>query len=334
MKKTREQTKYRSNLSKSLKRHIITAVLCQFCSMTINIYLCMVTGKRIFLVLTVLFFVVLLAEIWGFVGGTLNFVIEIEEKINELRRADQLGETEGERTGEMGLMETIQFLLQKESAANLMKKQAEIEALQSQINPHFLYNTLETIRGQAMCCGANEIAETTKALADIFRFNISKKGAMIYLYEEMAIIDAYMKIQRTRFNDRFSLAKEIDDELMGWKIPKLLIQPLVENALKHGLEAKRGKGHIQIRAYRTEDTLFVTVIDNGIGMNVAELAELNKRMASENAVNLVKETSASVGLININDRIQMLYGARYGVVLRSVQGMGTEATVMIGIAGK
>ena len=224
------------------------------------------------------------------------------------------------------------MLLQKESIANIMKKQAEIDALQNQINPHFLYNTLETIRGQAICCGASEIAETTKALADIFRFNINKKGAMIYLHEELANIDAYMKIQKIRFNDRFELRKELDESVLNLKVPKLLIQPLVENALKHGLEMKRGKGRIVIKGFQTEDTLFISVKDDGVGMSLADIDILNRRMAAENQAELIGGSSTNVGLVNINDRVKMLYGSKYGIIVRSIQNVGTEVTVMLGIS--
>src|SRR5699024_9188264 len=128
--------------------------------------------------------------------------------------------------------ELLQLLLQREAAAQIMTKEAEINALQSQINPHFLYNTLETIRGQALCCGATSIADATKALAEIFRYNISQKGAMISLKEELANIDAYMRIQSIRFNDRFTLHSDVAEDTLYIQIPKLLVQPVIENALK------------------------------------------------------------------------------------------------------
>lgn len=217
----------------------------------------------------------------------------------------------------------------KKNQENL--RMIEVRLLQAQINPHFLYNTLETIRGQAICCGAAEIAETTKALADIFRFNINKKGSMIYLYEELSNIDAYMKIQKIRFSDKFELKKELDEALMNLKVPKLLIQPLVENALKHGLEMKRGKGRIVIKGFRTEDTLFISVADDGVGMSLTELDILNKRLVVDNQAELINGISTKVGLVNINDRVKMLYGSKYGIIVRSVQNVGTEVTVMLGI---
>ena len=144
-------------------------------------------------------------------------------------------------------------------------------------------------------------------------------------------IDAYMKIQKIRFSDKFELKKELDEALMNLKVPKLLIQPLVENALKHGLEMKRGKGRIVIKGFRTEDTLFISVADDGVGMSLTELDILNKRLVVDNQAEVINGISTKVGLVNINDRVKMLYGSKYGIIVRSVQNVGTEVTVMLGI---
>lgn len=313
-------------LSKTLLFHLFLTVILQGVCLGIIGYCCSCT---VALVLGVF----LLLETIFFVCKALDPIVKIERKIDELKRSNRDNICDGAEDKEYpaGMLETIQLLLQKEAAANIMKKQAEIDALQNQINPHFLYNTMETIRGQAICCGAAEIAETAKALADIFRFNINKKGSMIYLYEELSNIDAYMKIQKIRFSDKFELKKELDEALMNLKVPKLLIQPLVENALKHGLEMKRGKGRIVIKGFRTEDTLFISVADDGVGMSLTELDILNKRLVGDNQAELINGISTKVGLVNINDRVKMLYGSKYGIIVRSVQNVGTEVTVMLGI---
>ncbi len=318
---------YNRGMSKTLLFHLfLTAIMQGTCIGLIRFYCSQVLalGLSIFLLIEIIFFI---RQIFA-------PIMKIERKIDELERENKKSTCDGTEDKERpyGLLETIQLLLQKESIANIMKKQAEIDALQNQINPHFLYNTLETIRGQAICCGASEIAETTKALADIFRFNINKKGAMIYLHEELANIDAYMKIQKIRFNDRFELRKELDESVLNLKVPKLLIQPLVENALKHGLEMKRGKGRIVIKGFQTEDTLFISVKDDGVGMSLADIDILNRRMAAENQAELIGGSSTNVGLVNINDRVKMLYGSKYGIIVRSIQNVGTEVTVMLGIS--
>lgn len=224
------------------------------------------------------------------------------------------------------LIDALLYVRQKEDASILLKKQAELNALQSQINPHFLYNTLETIRGQAICCGATDIVKTSKALADIFRYNISKHGVMITLKEELDNIDAYMMIQCIRFNNKFQLVKEIDEDTLDIRIPKLLIQPVVENALIHGLETKRDPGHITICSFRTEESLTVTIRDDGIGIDVERLKKLNGELMHSSL-----QQNANIGLVNINTRIQLIYGKKYGISIMSAKNIGTTVTLTLGI---
>lgn len=286
-------------------------------------------------------------------------ISDVEKKVNILLQSKQLKDESTPTDSpidysDYSLVDILKLLLKRESAAALMKKQAEINALQSQINPHFLYNTLEMIRGQAFCCNSPEIAETTKALADIFRYSISKKGSMIYLWEELANINSYMQIQQLRFNNKFSLETEIDPDAMNVKIPKLLIQPVVENALKHGLEIKRDKGHIKISAFCTADRIEVSVEDDGLGMAFEKLKEINDKLHGNGNVHpIVRDTyegntgsnrgddrsssngscdgRSSIGLVNINERIKLIYGPKYGVTVMSAQGIGTKITLTLGI---
>lgn len=321
--------------SRMLTGHIAAVILLQGGLQILNFALCArIPDSRNYTVISGILSLVMLAEIFYFLFRILRSIRAVEIKISQLSRDEDTDTAaiRSEQNGTSELLEAIELLLEKESSANVMKKQAEIDALQSQINPHFLYNTLETIRGQAICCGALEIAETTKALADIFRFNINKKGSMIFLYEEMANIDAYMKIQRIRFSDRFRLEKDLALDLLRLHIPKLLLQPLVENAIKHGLELKRGKGCVRVSGERTEDTLFITVADDGIGMTPSELEQLNERIRLGTSTPDPRDKSTKIGLSNIHERIKMIYGPRYGLVVRSVQNVGTKVTVSLGIS--
>lgn len=220
-------------------------------------------------------------------------------------------------------------LMQNEYSALIVKKQAEIDALQSQINPHFLYNTLETIRGQAVHCGAKDIAEMTKALAGIFRYSISRRGSEICLEEELNNIDSYIKIQQIRFNNKFDLQKQVDADTLDIKIPKLIIQPIVENALIHALEPKKGFGTIIIRAFRTAGKLIIIVKDDGLGMPIDKMKQLNKTF--EKTDFLQEETERSVGLENVNARIKLIYGNDYGVTVISTPSIGTSVTLTLGL---
>lgn len=222
-------------------------------------------------------------------------------------------------------------LLNRQANYELLRKEAEIEVLQSQINPHFLYNTLETIRGQAIFVGAKDIADTTKALADIFRYSISKKGTLIHLRDEISNIESYMRIQQIRFNNKFELQLEIDAEVEDLQLPKLIVQPVVENALKHGLEEKVGRGKVLIRSFRTPKELIVEVMDDGVGMTIERLKAVNARIMGKCVADDREGTGTHIGLSNINYRIKMIYGDAYGLVISSAEGIGTTVTLHLGI---
>ena len=139
----------------------------------------------------------------------------------------------------------LKQLIDSEYTAGIMKNKPG-DALQSQINPHFLYNTLESIRGQAIVQGVSGIEKMVKAMADIFRYSITNKNAMVTLEEEIKNIDNYLNIQQFRFNNKFIVIKELEEDTLSCLIPKLTLQPLVENTIIHGLETKPGKGTIKI----------------------------------------------------------------------------------------
>ena len=320
--------------------HLIleTLLLILFIITTLKVNTCDQYYFHIKAAISILYVVLSAINIFAFIRKLYIPLSNLERTINVLIQTQSFNKEKSASDIQMdyshyNLIDVLKLLLKRESTAALMKKQAEINALQSQINPHFLYNTLEMIRGQAICCGAIEIAETTKALADIFRYSISKKGEMIYLWEELENINSYMRIQQLRFNNKFSLNTEIEPDTMNLKLPKLLIQPVVENALKHGLEIKRGKGHITIRAFRTAGKVEISVEDDGLGMSIEKLAELNEKLFKKDN-SLVSESnnnSNSIGLVNINERIKLIYGPKYGVSILSSPDVGTKVILTLGI---
>lgn len=323
---------YNNALSRSLISYAALALICNIVSWYDVCYLVRIHREDapVVLGIVVISLICLGAATIFFVFKILRSIIDMEKKIAILRQ-EYGDEPISEKAGSYEMLGTIQYLLQKEAVTDMMRKQAEIDALQNQINPHFLYNTLETIRGQAIVSGNLEIADTTKALADIFRYNISKKGSIVTLKEELDNVNAYMKIQKIRFRDRFSIMVEMDENVEMLKIPKLLVQPLVENSIKHGLEPKRGAGLIKIRIFRTEDSLFIIVEDDGVGMTIEELKTLNRRLRGKDRAEIVNKKSTHVGLPNIEDRIQMIYGNKYGVNVESIKNVGTKASLILGI---
>ena len=233
------------------------------------------------------------------------------------------------------IIEKYSSLRIRKNNAEIFNKQTELTALQSQINPHFLYNTLDTIRGQAMFADDTEVADMIETLASFFRYSISRKGNLVTLRDELNNINNYMRIQQYRFRNRFSLDIIVDEEdtaAYDYYVPRLILQPIVENAIVHGLEDKMEGARIVIEVTVTED-LILTVSDNGKGMSLRELDKLNRRIHSRN-MQLVDADNAEtrntgIALPNINKRIELLYGQRYGLNVYSSIGCGTDVEIVI-----
>lgn len=265
----------------------------------------------------------------------------------ELQKCIQLNGTEDDILKNLStdnvFLENIKIIVEKsveqitrENSAEMFDKQAKLTALQSQINPHFLYNTLESIRGQALIDGNDEIARMMKALSSFFRYSISRKGNLVTLRDELNNIENYMTIQRYRFNNRFSLEifiDEEDEEVYDYLIPRLIIQPIVENAIYHGLEECLAGGKVEIEVILTEKNLIITVSDNGLGMTAKNLEEINNRIHTVSAYMSEKEESIQVNtgiaLPNIHKRIQLLFGDEYGIQVYSTLNQGTDVEITI-----
>lgn len=222
------------------------------------------------------------------------------------------------------LIGTLEDLISKESNATLMKKQAELDALQSQINPHFLYNTLESIRGQAIVYGLKDVEAMTQALSNLFRYSISSHSNLVPLSKELKNIDNYLMIQQYRFNNKFIHLSQVDEDTLDFCVPKLLIQPIVENSVHHGLETKVGKGTLTIRAYRTQKRLIIQVRDDGLGISREKLNAINDVLLHGKDAGSLKKAGMSIGLANVNERIRLNFGKEYGLRVYSTQGMGTN----------
>lgn len=234
------------------------------------------------------------------------------------------------------LMDSYAAYKTRKDNVQILNKQTELTALQSQINPHFLYNTLETIRGQALIDDNIEIAKMVEALSAFFRYSISRKGNLVTLRDELVNIENYMLIQRYRFNNRFSLeviVEEDDEQAYDFLIPRLIIQPVVENAIFHGLEEKLEGGKVTIEVIVTDQNLILTISDNGKGMDRNKLKELNSRIQSndgelEDSKNR-NTRNTGIALTNIHKRIQLLFGDEYGVNVYSTAGQGTDVEITI-----
>ncbi len=227
------------------------------------------------------------------------------------------------------LIVRLKQLIDSEYTAGIMKKQAEIDALQSQINPHFLYNTLESIRGKAIEEEVEGIEKMVKALADIFRYSITNKNAMVTLEEELKNIDNYLDIQQFRFNNKFIVIKEIEEDTKNCLIPKLVIQPLVENAIIHGLETKPGKGTLKIKTTSTKDSVLISIEDDGEGMSSEVLDAINECLAHGVSEKNESEIKVGLGLININERIKLIFDSSFGLKIYSIKYSCTKVELRI-----
>lgn len=211
----------------------------------------------------------------------------------------------------------------KEETWKRKQKEMDFKMLASQINPHFLYNTLEMIRMKAILNKDPEVAKVIKMLSKMMRSSLKRTDQSIPLSEEVALIENYLEIQKLRFGEHLSYKMEIDENILSYKITPLLIQPLVENAIIHGLEMKEEPGMLRIRIQEDGDDILVEVNDNGVGISLEKLNELNNRMKDQD----YQSNGNSIGLHNVHQRISLLYGDKYGIRMDSVEGSGTTMSM-------
>jgi two-component system sensor histidine kinase YesM len=206
-------------------------------------------------------------------------------------------------------------------------KKAELRALQAQINPHFLYNTLDTIIWMAESKKTDDVVDIVTALSSFFRISLSKGMDWITIGEEVERIRNYLTIQKMRYRDILDFKIEVDADVVENTILKLLLQPLVENALYHGIKNKREGGTISVRARRSgEDEILLEVEDDGIGFTPKKLAQLRAELNDDSGEIKIE---SGFGIGNVNNRIRLYYGRSYGVSIRSEYNTGTCVTMVI-----
>ncbi|MCG7408092.1 sensor histidine kinase [Paenibacillus sp. ACRRX] len=207
--------------------------------------------------------------------------------------------------------------------SELKQKHAELIALQAQIKPHFLYNTLEVIRMRAVSKGAHDVGDMIYNLASIFRHMVKDK-TMILLYEEIENSKRYLELTRLRYRDKLQYTIRMDEHLGGYNIMKLSVQPIIENYLVHGLGLERTDNHILIEAVKADNCLVISVSDNGKGIPPERLQQI------QNDLNHPELTDhGSLGLKNVHDRLKILYGEQAGLTIDSVVNSGTVVTLRV-----
>jgi len=220
------------------------------------------------------------------------------------------------------LMDKINELLEQVYTEQKLKRESEFKLLQSQIRPHFLYNTIETIISFIKLDLKDKAMLAAKNLAGFYRISLSKGDDIITIEDEIRLTENYLSIQKLRYVEYLDYNMEVDEGILQFRIPKLTLQPLVENSIYHGLKQKAGKGMLKINGYFEGDTIKIEVIDDGVGMDQELITKILDRSANT-------ERKSDFGVYSVDSRIKLLYGEQYGIGIESRVGEYTKVTVTI-----
>ncbi|MBB6729474.1 cache domain-containing sensor histidine kinase [Cohnella zeiphila] len=218
------------------------------------------------------------------------------------------------------MIKQIKELINKLYVSEVKKKEAELKALQSQINPHFLYNTLDSINWIALRHDVPDISHMVTSLSDFFRYSLSKGRRVIPIEDELRQVESYLSIQKFRFKNRLDYSLRVGPDVPGHYTVKLVLQPLVENAILHGIEKRHGSGRIDIAARRIADRIEIEIADDGVGADAEALNAMLEGGSGE---------GGSFGMLNVDQRLKMTFGDRAGIRYRSREGPGIVVTVTL-----
>lgn len=290
--------------------------------------------KRNNTVLTVILFFVCTA-LSIMVSVTINIPIrKLISSIKSFQNGNMYEQVDIKRRDEFGsianafnnMIANIRNLINKEYKLELLKKQAEFENYQSQINPHFLFNTLNSIKAEALQGDCGKTADMIQYLSDNFRYSLNRGVYIVSFLEELEYIDKYIYLQKIRFHDKYTIIKEIDDEVLNNEIPRMILQPIIENAFKHGLEKSVQEGEIKIVALNVRDEFNIYVSNTGKTIEEDKLKEINEQLAVKEDQYVMKNKD-KVGIFNVNARIRYYYGEQYG--LKFISSQDHQTTVRI-----
>ena len=249
-----------------------------------------------------------------------NTMHEVEVGNFDVRSEIELNNEIGHLSKTFNVMiSRIKDLMEKTVRDEEEKRRSEIRALQAQINPHFLYNTLDTIIWMSAGGKNDEVVEVTSALARLFRTSISKGENLVTLLNEVENIKSYLTIQKMRYEDKLSWRVDVPPGLLGLMTPKLILQPIVENAVYHGVKMSQAGGEIAISARTEGERLTITIADSGVGMTAEQLEQLFVPRP---------DTDRGIGVINVNNRIRLCFGEEYGLHYFSAPGEGTRVEIL------
>ncbi|MBT2728945.1 sensor histidine kinase [Bacillus sp. ISL-75] len=266
--------------------------------------------------------------------STTKPIIQLVHAMNEVGENNLNVSIETERIDEIGLLEKrfssmvfrINELINKEYKSEIETRNAQFMALQAQINPHFLYNTLQLVGGMAVTHKAEEIYSVISALSDMFRYITGKQGNLVLIDREIEHIKNYLYIQNMRFEGKVQTDLYIEEGTEGYTIPMLTIQPIVENVFNHGFEQKKGLWKLSIEVEKVFDDIEITITDNGVGIPEEKLVDLMEQIKKSTHS---LSTTGSIGIKNVDARIRLYFGNDYGLDISSTVGKGTMVVIRI-----
>lgn len=223
------------------------------------------------------------------------------------------------------MIKHINFLLEENKRENSLKRKAELSALQAQINPHFLYNTLDSINALAILNNEKDISKMTTALGQLLRHSFNNPSEYQTLEMEFEHVKAYIAIQKIRYEDHFHAEFHLDNSIKNFPVIRLIIQPLVENCIYHGLELKTEPGQILVSAFDSDHYVIIEITDNGIGVSAEEEKNIQQKLASA----IEPGSDCSVGIYNVNKRLRLYYGKNAFMTFMSSLNKGTQVTLHI-----
>lgn len=239
-------------------------------------------------------------------------------------RSDEIGTLERRFNS---MLIRIKELIQIEYKSKIEKRTAQLKAMQAQINPHFLYNALQSIGGIALSRNVPEIYEHVRAISELFRYTVRMKADLVAVSDELEHVGNYLHIQKLRFRDMLEVQFDVEKECLSCPIPKFSLQPIVENCFIHGLEGKADTWSVTIRARKILDEIEISIEDNGIGIGTGRLSEIRQKLKFEPDDEL--QSGGGLGMSNVHARIKLNFGDQYGLFVSSEQGAGTTVQMII-----
>ena len=227
------------------------------------------------------------------------------------------------------MIDRVSRLLDQVRVEQESLRRAELELLQSQINPHFLYNTLDTIVWLAEAGDQARVVSMVGSLSKFFRASLGQGKDQVTIKDELDHVRSYLEIQQVRYQDILDYSIDVPEELYDSPVPKITLQPLVENALYHGIKNKRGKGNISITGKSENGCIYIYIEDNGMGMTPERLERVSEKMNDPGVFETAEDKGDVFGLSNVNERIKLIFGSRYGIHIDSVYGEGTTVTILL-----